>query len=77
MNERARAMISSSVKYYTMASVEIGFPEDKVCCALCPLLETYARQQCRRTGEYITETKTVGYYCPLNVIEELQKEKER
>ena len=57
---------SRGVRFYTKAKVEIGFPEDKVCCDLCPMLETYARKQCRRTGEYLMDTRvTVGYYCPL------------
>lgn len=53
------------VSYYTKATVEIGFPEDRVCCEYCPMLETYARKQCRRTGEYLMDTRTVGYWCPL------------
>lgn len=53
------------VKYYTMATVEIGFPENRVCCALCPLLETYSRKQCRRTGEMIADDRYLGFYCPL------------
>ena len=55
----------SGVKYYTKATVEIFFPENKVCCEYCPLMETYARKQCRRTGEYLADTRTIGYYCPL------------
>lgn len=55
----------SGVKYYTTAKVEIHFPENRVCCAFCPLLETYARKQCRRTGEYIADERTIGYDCPL------------
>lgn len=53
---------------YTKRYVDINFtgnPED-VCCARCPLLETYARKQCRRTGEYIMDDRTVGYWCPLS-----------
>lgn len=31
------------------------------------MLETYSRNQCRRTGEYIIDTRfTTGRYCPLN-----------
>jgi hypothetical protein len=62
------------VSYYTMATVDVGFPEDKVCCAFCPMLETYARKQCRRTGEYIADDRYIGYYCPLKFdIEENKK----
>ena len=55
------------VRYYTKAIVEIGFPENQVCCDYCPMLETYARRQCRRTGEYLADTRTIGYYCPLHI----------
>ena len=40
---------------YTTRWVEIPFTGDTVCCARCPLLETYARKQCRRSGEYILD----------------------
>lgn len=52
--------------WYTEASAKICFPEGHVCCDLCPILETYARKQCRLTGEYLLDTRvTVGYLCPL------------
>lgn len=57
----------SGVKYYTKATAEIFFPENRVCCEFCPLMETYARKQCRRTGEYLADTRTIGYYCPLRI----------
>lgn len=56
----------NGVKWYTEATAKIYFPEGHVCCAYCPMLETYARNQCRRTGEYLVDTRaTVGYECPL------------
>jgi hypothetical protein len=56
----------SGVLHYEKASVDIFFSEGHVCCDLCPLMETYARKQCRRTGEYLLDTRvTVGYECPL------------
>lgn len=58
--------LRNEVLHYTPATVTIYFAEDHICCALCPLLETYARKQCRRTGEYIIDDRTIGYYCPLN-----------
>ena len=58
-------MAINGVSYYTKASVEIYFPEDKVCCAMCPLMETYARKQCRRTGFYIADDRTIEPSCPL------------
>lgn len=53
------------IRRYTKRTIDIFFPGDTVCCARCPLLETYARKQCRRTGEYIVEDKTPGVWCPL------------
>ena len=60
------------VRWYTMTVAEIGFPEDRVCCDYCPFLETYARKQCRLTGEYLADTRSVGYYCRLQRLEKEQ-----
>lgn len=61
----------NSVLWYTNATVDIFFPEGHVCCDLCPLMETYARKQCRRTGEYLLDTRSaVGFECPLNFKKE-------
>ena len=57
--------IRSGVKYYTKANVEVFFPENRIACMYCPMLETYARNQCRRTGEYLVDTRSIGYDCPL------------
>ncbi len=51
---------------YTKATAEIYFPGGNVCCDLCPLMETYARKQCRRTGEYLVDSRVPGAWCPLN-----------
>ena len=59
----------SGVKYYTKATVEVFFPENRVACMYCPMLETYARNQCRRTGEYLVDTRTIGYECPMRFEE--------
>lgn len=59
----------SGVKYYTKATVEVYFPENRVACMYCPMLETYARNQCRRTGEYLVDTRTIGYECPMRFEE--------
>lgn len=50
---------------YITRNVDIHFTGDSICCARCPLLETYARKQCRKTGEYIMDDRTVGGWCPL------------
>lgn len=68
----AATMINGCTEYDAM-SVTIYFPAGHVCCDLCPLLETYARKQCRRTGEYILDSRTWGLRCPL-VEEEKQEE---
>jgi len=57
--------MKSGIAYYTTMTVEIHFPEDKVCCRFCPFLETYSRDQCRRTGEYILDRNLIGYDCQL------------
>jgi len=62
-------MIQNGVSSYQRAAVDIFFPEGHVCCDLCPLLETYARKQCRRTGEYIFDSRTIGLSCPLHFLE--------
>lgn len=64
-------MKSDGVRWYKTATVDIHFPEGHVCCATCPMLETYSRNQCRRTGEYLIDTKTTtGFMCPLKFEEE-------
>ena len=67
-------MRDNQVLWYTTATVEIHFPEDKVCCELCPLLETYSRNMCRKTGEYIADTRGIGYMCPLKFKEDQNEE---
>ena len=52
--------MGNSCLFYTRATVDINFPEGHVCCALCPMLETYSRLQCRRTGEYLLDSKGAG-----------------
>ena len=59
----------ADVRKYAVTEVKIYFPDNDICCRLCPLLETYARKQCRRTGEYINEDKVQGIWCPLKILE--------
>ena len=64
-------MSENACLFYKTATVKIHFPEGHVCCDLCPLMETYSRKQCRRTGEYLVETRnTVGWECPLKFEED-------
>ena len=67
-------MAHNSCLWYTEAQAKIFFPENKVCCDFCALMETYARKQCRLTGEYLADTRTIGYMCPLKFIENKQEE---
>lgn len=61
----------NGVKSYVTTRVNIFFPSpDGIACRYCPLLETYSRNQCRRTGEYIVEPKSRGNFCPLEIVEE-------
>ena len=60
---------------YLKATVDIFFEPDHVACQYCPILETYSRNQCRRTGEYIIDPRfTVGRYCPLIFKDEKENE---
>lgn len=64
----------SGVSYYTKATVEIGFPEDDVCCHWCPFLThdyKLDREMCKKTGEILVAPKhDIGFYCPLNFKKE-------
>ena len=58
----------NGITEYVKTTVDIFFEPGHIACQFCPLLETYARNQCRRTGEYILDTRvTVGRYCPLKI----------
>ena len=61
------------VASYTKVVVDLYCPEDHVCCDLCPLMETYARKQCRRTGEYLLDTRYRGLWCPLKIEEKTEE----
>ena len=57
--------MTDGVLEYTTMTVDIHFEKGEECCKFCPLLETYSRNQCRRTGEYIVDTRGRGRWCPL------------
>ena len=63
-------MKSNGVTEYTLATVTVYFPKGHEKCALCPLLETYSRNQCRASGEYLIDTKGRGMLCPLMMEDE-------
>lgn len=60
---------SRGVSYYTFGRVDIGFPEDDICCNWCPLLGIEARLErpyCKKTGEILVNPKfSVGTNCPI------------
>lgn len=64
----------TGVRYYTKGMVEIGFPEDDLCCYWCPLMGTEYkpdREYCKKTGEYLTAPRyTIGFECPLKFKKE-------
>ena len=58
--------MTNGVNEYIKAEVTLFFEKDHIACQYCALLETYARNQCRRTGEYILDPRvTTGQWCPL------------
>lgn len=59
-------MMNGCTEYDAM-SLTVYFPAGHVCCDLCPALETYARKQCRMTGEYLMDTRVTGLRCPLEM----------
>lgn len=61
------------VTVYTAAHFVVYFPKGHEQCSLCPLLETYSRNQCRASGEYLIDTRGRGMWCPL-VMEESNEE---
>ncbi len=53
---------------YVEAAVKLYFPASEgIQCDLCPCLETYARRQCRLTGEYLAKGYLIGAWCPLEI----------
>ena len=63
-------MTSDGVRKYTTGTVEIHFPEGHVCCDLCPLMQTYSRKYCSRTGELLLDSRTIGWECPIQFKED-------
>ena len=66
--------IKNGCTEYAEAVVDIYFPKGNACCKLCPLLQTYSRNQCMRTGELIPDTQGRGIWCPLRFLREVTDE---
>lgn len=61
----------NSCTQYIKATAQIFFPAmEGVQCKLCPCQETYARKQCRLTGEYLADGYLIGGMCPLMIKNE-------
>lgn len=56
--------------HYTLSRARIYFADEHIACDYCPCLETYSRKQYRLTGEYLLDTRTIGYNCPLEFAPE-------
>lgn len=65
---------SDGVRRYVRTRIDINFPEGEYKCRYCPLLETYSRNMCRRTGEYIVDINGIGWDCPLKILEEEEEQ---
>lgn len=63
----------NGVRYFTKATVEIGFPEDDCVCHWCPLMtrDPNLRDVCSKTGEILLSSKhSIGFNCPLKFNKE-------
>lgn len=62
--------MTNGVTEYVETTVSIFFEKDHVACAYCPMLTETPRWECRRTGEYLFDIKSlVGRWCPLKFNE--------
>lgn len=69
--------VKNGVPWYTSgtATVDIHFPEDRVCCANCVVFcryeEAFKRYSCRATGEQILfPFNSRGAMCPIQFNKE-------
>lgn len=60
---------SNGCTQYSLAIAKLSFWDGPIRCETCPCMETYARKQCRLTGEYLGDTKGRGHNCPLIEVE--------
>lgn len=62
-------MHSNGCVKYSFAIAKLAFWDGSIRCEVCPCMETYARKQCRLTGEYLVDTRAKGFMCPLIEVE--------
>lgn len=67
-------MVKNRVTEYTTARTEINFVKGEERCKYCPMLQTYSRPYCQRTGELIVDTMGRGIWCPLIFKEDVNNE---
>lgn len=69
---------SRGVSYYTRGTVEVGFPENDVCCRWCPMMGMELkidRAYCKKTGEYLTAPNfDIGANCPIKFWDDRKEE---
>lgn len=71
--------VRRGANYYTLARGEltIGFPEDRITCANCPLHKyesAFKLYSCCATGEILFYPgKAIGKKCPLKSFEEMKE----
>ena len=71
-------MFDRGVSYYTIAdlTMQIGFPEDSVCCRWCPFLRHYDsmdRDKCGITEDILYSKEIRGHNCPLVIINQVKE----
>lgn len=69
-------MVNGNTKYLK-ATVDIYFDDDHVSCRLCPLLQTYSRNQCMKNGMLIPDINGIGKWCPLHDVEIIEYDGEK
>lgn len=72
-SENGSSKIERGVREYTKATVEIYFEKGYENCQHCPLMQTYSRPYCQRTGELVADTRGIGMWCPLKFEEKEAK----
>lgn len=74
------ARFERGVRWYTHGRlvVDVGFPEDAVCCRYCQYLRADAnavRYKCCVTGDILYSLDMTGDRCPIEIIEEDEHER--
>ena len=57
--------MANSCTEYNYYIVKITSYDGPIRCDNCPLMQTYSRKYCQRTGELIADSRNPGFICPL------------